>query len=266
LRDGDGVEPRDPLEVAKLGTKRLHGDATLRIAENQSPLQALLRPRINTANVGCGLALLRGTRDSCSPLAFWDPQYDELLRKLAYGNRGVNRGKRRHKLPLMSPELIKAIDQELVRVVMPSGYVMRWIDEFGLLNGLFKIDGLEHVGVIHWDKGLPGTGGRVQPVGGSLIGARSKKRRRGVRGKDFPVKWKTKPMFSAVHHETVRYPRSQHVHKKPVGLVAELIRAITEPGDIVIDPAAGDFTTMHAALGCHRRFLGTDLIPWEGRS
>jgi site-specific DNA-methyltransferase (adenine-specific) len=36
---------------------------------------------------------------------------------------------------------------------------------------------------------------------------------------------------------------------------------VTEPGDIIIDPAAGSFVVLAAALGCGRRFLGTDILP-----
>jgi site-specific DNA-methyltransferase (adenine-specific) len=43
-------------------------------------------------------------------------------------------------------------------------------------------------------------------------------------------------------------------------LIAEIILAVTEPGDIIIDPAAGSFVVMGAALGCGRHFLGTDIL------
>ena len=53
--------------------------------------------------------------------------------------------------------------------------------------------------------------------------------------------------------------RRIHPHAKPAGLITRLIVAVTEPGDLVIDPAAGGFTVMCVAheLGC--RFVGCDI-------
>ena len=52
---------------------------------------------------------------------------------------------------------------------------------------------------------------------------------------------------------------SGHPHKKPIGLHEELITAVSNEGDIVVDPAAGDFTVMEAAKSRQRDFLGCDL-------
>ena len=51
----------------------------------------------------------------------------------------------------------------------------------------------------------------------------------------------------------------RHAHQKPVGLQAALIEAVTEPGDVVVDPAAGSFSVMESALSVGRNFLGGDL-------
>jgi site-specific DNA-methyltransferase (adenine-specific) len=53
--------------------------------------------------------------------------------------------------------------------------------------------------------------------------------------------------------------RKIHPHVKPVGLIERLIRAVTLPGDLVVDPAAGSFVVMHEALRPERQFLGCDL-------
>ena len=54
-----------------------------------------------------------------------------------------------------------------------------------------------------------------------------------------------------------------HPHAKPVDLIARLIGAVTQPGDLVVDPAAGGFTVMHVAIDMERRFVGCD-IAYEG--
>ena len=53
--------------------------------------------------------------------------------------------------------------------------------------------------------------------------------------------------------------RRIHPHAKPADLIARLIGAITRPGDLVIDPAAGGFTVMHVATEMQRWFIGCDI-------
>jgi hypothetical protein len=59
---------------------------------------------LDTQNVGDALALLRTIPSESTKLIFWDPQFDQLLQKLKYGNRGISRGQRREELPVMTPE------------------------------------------------------------------------------------------------------------------------------------------------------------------
>jgi site-specific DNA-methyltransferase (adenine-specific) len=225
-----------------------------------APIPRLTSPTefaIDSKNVGDALALLRTISSESKKLIFWDPQYRQLLDQERYGNEGISRGQRRKTLPAMSQGYIGECDREISRILVPSGYVGRWTDEFQLLGGLFKIDGLEHVGVIHWDGGRSGMGGRIRNVGGSLVFLQ--KPPIGVRAKILSVRWATKPMIRGVHHEAIRFPRSGHPHRKPIGLIAEIILAVTDRGDTIVDPAAGSFVTMVAALGTQRHFLGTDI-------
>ena len=46
---------------------------------------------------------------------------------------------------------------------------------------------------------------------------------------------------------------------KPIELIARLIGAVTKPGDLVVDPAAGSFVVMHAAHQLGRDFIGCDI-------
>jgi DNA modification methylase len=55
--------------------------------------------------------------------------------------------------------------------------------------------------------------------------------------------------------------RKVHAHAKPVGLIDRLIAAVTLPGELVIDPAAGGFGVLHAALCLRREFIGCDADP-----
>ena len=53
---------------------------------------------------------------------------------------------------------------------------------------------------------------------------------------------------------------TRHAHAKPVGLQARLIESVTNPGDVVVDPAAGSFSVMEACAQTSRKFLGCDIV------
>ena len=71
--------------------------------------------------------------------------------------------------------------------------------------------------------------------------------------------------FNAFCKNTVfRYPCGKntiHPTMKPVELWYELIRDLTNPGDIIFDPCMGSFTTAVAAHKLGRQFLGYELDP-----
>jgi site-specific DNA-methyltransferase (adenine-specific) len=45
-------------------------------------------------------------------------------------------------------------------------------------------------------------------------------------------------------------------------LLARLIRAVSRPGDLIVDPAAGSFLILEIAHLLGRRFIGCD-IAWK---
>jgi len=51
----------------------------------------------------------------------------------------------------------------------------------------------------------------------------------------------------------------EHPHEKPVNLNRRLIEAVTEKGDLVIDPCAGGFGVLKICQATRRKFLGCDL-------
>ena len=62
---------------------------------------------------------------------------------------------------------------------------------------------------------------------------------------------------------TEKVDRKLHPHTKPIGLITRLIAATTQPGELVVDPAAGSFVVMRAAHKLERQFLGCD-IAYDG--
>lgn len=186
------------------------------------------------------------------PAAFLDPQYRGVLDHLSYGNEGVTRGGRRTALPQMTdeiPDFVRGID----RALLPSGHLFLWVDKFHLCAGIHEwLEGtaLEIVDMITWDKKRLGMGYRSRRTSEHLMVLQKRPRRaKGVwAARDIPDVWP----------EQVARGRGS-VHPKPVGLQGALIAAVTNPGDTVVDPAAGSFSVMEAARARDRRFLGCDI-------
>ena len=191
---------------------------------------------LNTAQCGDALTLLRSLPASCTPLTFFDPQHRAVLDKLKFGN---------------------ACCLEIARVLRPSGYLMRFIDTFCLVEAHHlhiprKV--LAPVDLIAWDNLRLGQGKRSRRRGDYLlvlqkppIKARATWRDRGI-----PSRWVEKI-------DLKRYPRELYPHTKPIGLITRLIGAVSEPNSLIIDPAAGSFAAMHAAHQLGREFVGVDL-------
>ena len=61
--------------------------------------------------------------------------------------------------------------------------------------------------------------------------------------------------------DILRYPRvtGGYPTEKPVGLLKELIRQSSQPGELVLDTFSGSGSTGHAALELGRSFLGFDI-------
>jgi site-specific DNA-methyltransferase (adenine-specific) len=204
----------------------------------------------NVALRGDALTLLRSLPDGCTPLVFFDPQYRGVLDRQQYGNEGA-RQKGRVALPSMTGENIDLCCREAARVLAPGGYLLRWVDTFHLCEGDHRriADVLTCVGLIAWDCLRMGMGYRARYRGDYLLVLQKPPLRAKSTWRDhgIPSRW----------HEKV--DNKTHPHVKPAGLIARLIGAITAPGDLVIDPAAGSFVVMHVANEMGRRFVGCDI-------
>lgn len=54
---------------------------------------------------------------------------------------------------------------------------------------------------------------------------------------------------------------SFHTCPKPIGLMRQIVTRFTEPGDIVFDPVCGSATTLAAAWGLGRNYIGFEIDP-----
>jgi site-specific DNA-methyltransferase (adenine-specific) len=220
-----------------------------------SDLRRTIQFEKNIAQQGDALDLLVSLPDGCSPLVFFDPQHREVNDFLKFGNEGA-RQKGRFLLPQMSSERIDACHRESERVLAPSGYFMRWVDTFGLCEArhLRVTDsGLRTVDLIAWDSQRMGMGKRSRRRGDYLLILQKQ-----------PVTPSNWVDHSIPSRWVEKVSRKIHPHAKPLELTRRLIAAVTELGDLVVDPCAGSFVTMHAALDQGREFIGVDLAFEEG--
>lgn len=208
---------------------------------------------LNQRNVCDGLELLAALEPEVVPLCIFDPQYRGILDKMQYGNEGVSRGQARSGLPQMSEKTIADFIAGIETALIPSGHLFLWVDKYHLCTGVgswVEDWGLELVDFVTWNKERMGMGYRTRRFAEYLlILQKPPKRAKGVwQSHDIPDVWPEK------------VPRIGNVHPKPIKLQARLIEAVTDPEDIVLDPAAGSYSVLAATRKVGRRFLGCDIV------
>ena len=212
----------------------------------------------NVAQQGDALELLRCLQDS-EPglrLAWFDPQHRSTLDRLKFGNEGA-RQRERCALPQMTDELIDECLHELTRVLRPGGYLGLWADAYRLLEGYhLRIRSLlKPVCLVAWDNQRIGMGYRTRSRGDYLIVLQKP-----------PIAAKSTWTDHAIPDRWIeKVDRNLHPHVKPIGLIRRLIGTTSRPGDLVVDPCAGSFTVMHAALALGREFIGCDIAYGESK-
>lgn len=207
--------------------------------------------RFNYRNKCDGYALMSQIQPNSVTAAFFDPQYRGILDKLSYGNEGVSRGKERSALPQMDEETILAFINKIAEILIPSGHLFLWVDKFHLCSGVtgWLPANVKLVDMMVWNKGKIGMGYRTRrQCEYCIIIQKLPVRAKGV--------W-TLHNIPDVLEEKV--PRG-HTHGKPVGMQARLIEAVSNPGDVILDPAAGGFSVLNACEATGRTFLGGDLV------
>ena len=215
-----------------------------------------------------GLDFLAMLSPGTIPVAFLDPQYRGVLEKLAYGNEGKDRGKRRCALEQMTESMIGQFVRGIDRVLIESGHLFLWVDKFHLCQGVrqwFDGTSLDIVDLVTWDKGTLGMGYRTRRRAEYCVVLQKQPRKAkgvwtvhnipDVFSEDIPKV--IQEDFPEVFPE--RVSRREHPHAKPMKLQGELIAAVSHEKDYVIDPAAGSFSVLQAARSRGRNFLGCDL-------
>lgn len=207
--------------------------------------------KINSKNKMNGLDLLKELDTESVKTVFFDPQYRGVLDYLHYGNEG-RRHKARYLLPQMTDDDIEDFFKEIERVLSPSGYVFLWLDKYHLCEGVKKWlpekTKLQQVDLVTWNKLKFGMGFRTRRKSEYLLILQKKPiiAKRTWSLHDIPDVWE-------------EYVRKTHAHSKPVQLQKKLIEAVTDEGEIVVDPAAGGYSVLEACKLSKRTFIGCDI-------
>lgn len=217
---------------------------------------------LNKKNCMDGLDLLDNLiqNETTVSTCFVDFQYRGVLDKLDYGNEG-ERQKGRFKLEQMSETTIIQFLQRITKILKPSGHLFLWVDKFHLCEGShlewFKYVNtnlqkpvMNCVDMITWNKQSFAMGYRSRRTSEHLlIYQKSPKTIKNWAVKNIRDIWS----------EKIENPRSGHPHRKPIGLIEQLILATTNENDVVLDPCAGSFKVLDASISLNRNFLGCDL-------
>jgi len=202
-----------------------------------------------------GLKMLKAISAASVPLVFFDPQYRSVMDKQKYGNEGEQRGMERAELPQMTNKTIHKFIEQIERILMPSGHLMLWVDKYIVVSGIHALlegSSLQLVDMITWNKKRMGMGYRSRRYSEHLVVLQKLPvRAKGVwRIHDIPDVW----------DEKIENGDKNHTHAKPPRLQQTLIRAVTNKNDVVVDPAAGGYSVLTAALATERHFLGCDIL------
>ncbi len=197
-----------------------------------------------------GLELLRQLPAASFPLCIYDPQYRGVLDRQRYGNEG-SRQQERATLPQMSEDQILSFIGAVDRALMPSGHLLLWIDKFHLCIGIqpwLAGTALATVDLITWNKLRMGMGYRTRRASEYLLVLQKA-----------PLRAKGVWLDHGIKDVWDERVDAGFTHAKPIELQARLIAALTNPGEIVLDPAAGSYTVLDACRRTGRRFLGCDV-------
>ena len=246
MRSGVAVDVVEPFDADQAGVFSSKRDrAACAVPQLPDGLECNTRLEME------GLGFLKMIPEQCTPVVFFDPQYRGILDRQAYGNEG-KRQKGRTRLPQMSEREIGAFMRRIDHILIPSGHLFLWMDKFHLCTGFADwLTGtrLDIVDMVTWDKQRIGMGYRTRRSCEYLVILQQQPRRaKGV--------WKLHNIPD-VWSEKVK--AGNGVHPKPVELQTRLIEAVSHPGDMVVDPAAGSFSVLEACRSSHRNFLGCDI-------
>jgi len=191
------------------------------------------------------ITLMKKMGDNSVTMTLTDIPYD-VVNNYECGIREYNKGI----ADVLTFDLQSFID-ETIRVTKGSIYVFCSTEQVSQLRGEYAKNGLS-TRLCIWEKNNPA------PIHGDKFWLSSLECCVFAR--------KSKATFnehckSAVWRESIEIKIKHHPTPKPVKLLARLIKASSNPDDVVFDPCMGSGSTAMAAKGTRRKFKGCDLDP-----
>lgn len=148
--------------------------------------------------------------------------------------------------------LLRTMAFRAVDILSPEGSLLIFTDWRMVPNIAPAIEsvGLRYQNMICWDKGSIGLGTGFRPQHEIIL--------------QFTTgtpKYHDCSTGNIVRAKRVSTTEREHQAQKPIELMRKLIRVVTPPGGIVLDPFCGSGSTGVAALDEGRRFIGIDRDP-----
>lgn len=217
----------------------------------------------DTTNVGDGMKLLaqlaelpEAERAAC---IVFDPQYragsDHI--KPRKGSKSFGRAM----MSQLTDEQVMLFCEACEAAMRPNAYLLLWLDKMHLQQRTWNIwtrgcRELKYADFMVWAKEVMGLGVKLRRSAEYCVIFQKH---------PYANDWREHTLLDVWTERRVSVVSGAHVHAKPVGLTAELIKATTDTGDLVCDPCAGGYTTLIAAKNTGRRFIGTDLVACDMR-
>lgn len=144
--------------------------------------------------------------------------------------------------------LLRAIAQGCYPLLVEGGSFLSFIDwrQWPNLVGALETTNMRVQGMVVWDKGHFGMGN----------GFRSQHELVCHASKGVPT------IYDKGCGNVLRHPRAEpidHPSPKPLPIMERLVRVVTPPGGLILDPFMGAGTTLEAAIKSGRRCIGIEL-------
>lgn len=188
-----------------------------------------------------------------------DPPYSSGARTTAQlrGRGGMSRGENWADKPLPNDRLsvtgftwlMRQVGLEAERILVPGGNLLAFIDwrQYPTLYGCIESCNLQIINMVVWDKQVFGMGNGFRNQHELILHASAGTPR--VFDRSVPNVIGSKRIASSDLHPT----------EKPVDLMQELVRVVSDTGETVLDPFMGSGTTLIACERMGRRGIGIEL-------
>lgn len=156
----------------------------------------------------------------------------------------------------ITQDQIEACADQFARLANRWVLVFCDVESSHLWRGALTSAGLEYIRTGAWvkERGTPQFTGDRPGVGFEAVVIAHRPGRKRWNGGGHAASWSHPVVANCNGHRHDRV----HTTQKPIGLMLDLVRLFSDPGELVVDPFAGSGTTGVAAVRLGRRFAGAE--------